>query len=140
MTRDQAVEAIYQMFIAGWTDGGQPRTAITLDGEKFDPPAAPWVRLTVRHTTRAQASLGQPGNRRWDTEGIVFLQYFEPPDSGVARMHRHMDAAQQLFEGRSIAGTTIKLDSATARELGLVENGTWMASVLEAAFSYEQVK
>lgn len=141
MNIEQAREAIYQHFVALWVVGADPRTAYTLDNDPYDPPNAPWVRLTVRHLSRRQISLGQPGNRRFEAAGLAIVQYFEPPNKGMRTLGQHVGRAVEIFEGARIAGTTITFQGAiTPRELGIVENGRWNAANLQAQFTYEDIR
>ena len=137
MTKEEAREAVYQHFVTLWAN----RLAFCFDNEPFDPPGdAPWVRLSVRHLSRRQISLGQPGNRRWEYQGQAIIQYFERPGDGLVTQDGHTDRLEAIFEGVSLGGTTIKFNSATTQELGTVENGRWAAAVTRADFTYEAIK
>ena len=133
-TRNQAREAMYQAFVAAWSD----RTPFCLDNEPFDPPAAPWVRVSVRHHDRAQATLGQPGSRKFESHGMLFIQYFEPPLSGQFDADGHVSAAQIIFDAVRIEGTTIRFEAAKSRELGIIEEGRWSAALVECNFVYDE--
>lgn len=148
MTPQQAREAIYECFEAGWLTGppvepgGDPTALLpyTFDNEKFDTPAGPWVRLSVRHLDRRQVSLGGPGNRKFECEALVIIDYMEPPGHGVRATDGYLKTAADLFDARRIAGTTIRFGAAIPRERGLIENETWWAANAQVPFWYEEVK
>lgn len=143
-TLNQAREAVYQCFAANWLvpgpDGPVERTPYTFDNEAFAPPAGPWVRLTIRHLTRRQISMGRKGNRRWETRALLIIEYYEPPSGGTADADGHLDAAKDIFEGSAIAGTTCKFEAAIPRERGVIEQGAWWAANSQIEFTYEEIR
>lgn len=139
-TVSQAREAIYQAFVDAWDPPGGPlKSAYTFDNEQFDPPtSAAWVRLTVRHNDSDQTTLGRQGNRKFGRPGSVLVQVFLPTDTGRASADSLADDARDIFEGTSLAGTTVRFYGATVREAG--KDGKWDLTIVEAPFDYEQTK
>lgn len=134
-TRVEATEAIYQEFVDGW--GSE---AFTFDDEKFDPPdAAFWARLTVRHSDSRQDTLGKTGNRRFTRLGSVFVQVFTlANEGGRAASDVLAETVRGIFEGVSLAGTTVRFTSVSISEIG--PDGKWYGQVVEAAFEYDEIK
>jgi hypothetical protein len=140
-TMAEAREAIYARFKAEWlaSPGPGPLTAYFFDNEGGDPPAgAPWARCTVRHRTGGQETLGVPGNRKFTRLGSVLVQLFAVTNKGTASMDELGPAARALFEGRNLAGTTVRFGNVSFRELG-TDSG-WYAATVEAEFEYDEVK
>lgn len=133
-TRNECREAVYQRFVNEWP----PRSDYALGDETFDPPAAPWARLTVRTTAGGQATLGAPGQRKFDTLARAFVQLFFPPGFPEDQQDLLRDAAQDLFRGRRFLVPDIRVNNVSVRELGLVEDGRWEASTIEAELEYDE--
>jgi len=131
-------EALYQHFVTCWAD----RLPVTFEGEVFDPPATPWVRLTVRYTNRRQVSLGGPGLRRFETSGIATIDYFQSPAQPLRLdlAGGHMQAAREVYEGKHIAGTTIRCGAAIPRERGVIEGGRYWSGSVQADFVFDEIK
>lgn len=139
-TPNEAREAIYALFAEQWalTDPAIRATPYCLENEAFDPPAGPWMRLSVRDGVRNQESLGPVGRRKFENDATIYLQFFEPPFLGTLAADTHMRAAVPIFEGRRIDGTTIRSFSATTRNLGIIEDGRWFAALLECPIVFDE--
>lgn len=136
-TLNQAREAIYAAFVADWSVG--PASAYTFDNEKFDPPeGAPWARLSVRHRGAGQETLGRPGARRFARRGAAFVQVFVPEDTGTADADSLTARARAIFEGVTLAGTTVRFQDVIVRETGV--DGVWYGMMVEAIFEYDETK
>jgi hypothetical protein len=48
--------------------------------------------------------------------------------------------AMDMFEGRSLLGTTVKLYEASVAEVGLVDESRWFLLTVQAYFDYEEIK
>lgn len=130
-----AKEAIYKAFADAWG----VTTKLTFDNEAFTPPAnAAWVRLAVRHTASLQESLGRPGNRRFMRLGSVFVQVFTPIDKGVREADQLTKQAREIFEGKTLTGTSISFRNVTIREIG--PDGKWYQANVEAEFGYDEIR
>lgn len=129
---NEARGAIYAALVAGI--GGTP---YTFDNEAFDPPTeAVWVRLAMRHTGRAQDTLGPSGNRKFEATGNVIVQVFAPLDTGAAGCDAVVETVRALFEGVTVSG--IFFYGAVVREIGPGDD--WYQINVEAAFTYNEVK
>lgn len=133
-----SVEAIYDHFTTTWASA----TEIGFDNENFRPSAqnVSWARVSVRHRTSRQDSLGAPGGRKFMRFGAVMVQLFVPVDAGSAPLATLMQTAVSALEGVVLSGVGYRvwLAAALARELG--QDGIWNAALVEVPFSYEEVK
>lgn len=142
-----ATEAVFTRFKDEWISA--PNVLLTpyaLDNLSIDPPAgsdgrgAPWVRLEVKHYGGGQETIGAPGNRKFGSMAKLKLTINVPPGSGRAATDDLVEHFKGMFEGRAIAGTTIRLKDVVVRELGEVDDGRWWASTCEVLFEYDQTK
>lgn len=128
-----AREAIYQRFVTAWG----ATTDYTFDSEQYTPPpGVPWVRLTVRHLSSAQETLGDIGNRKFERGGSILLQIFTPLNAGTRAGDTLIDTARNIFEGVRFSG--IRCNNAVAREIG-ASDGYYM-SIIETSFLYDETK
>lgn len=142
-TMNQAREAIYAAFITGWTTDspapGDLRTPIARDNEAYDPSAGtPYVRLAVRHIGRSQRTLGKAGNRKYGSLGAAFVQVFVPVNTGTKAADDLAKAAQDIFEGVTLAAVEVSFLDVTVRETG--PSGKWFGVTVQADFDYEEIK
>jgi hypothetical protein len=147
-TLREAREAIYKRFVDEWVSSGTtPLTPYTFDNEVFDPPkgtdgrGTPWARCSVRNLDAGQQTLGRAGHRKFYRIGLARVEIFVPPGSGRWDTDTYMMKAQLLFEGRvTPPGTNIRFFEVTPQEIGLIEDGRWDLSTVEARFDYEEIK
>ena len=125
-----AVEAIYQRFIASGIVAN-----VVLDNEdiKFE---SAWARLVVRHSARAQDTIGRKTNRRFRSSASVLVQVYTPINTGVNNAHDLAKQVVDLFEGESFSG--LDFTAAQTRESG--SDGKWYQVVVEAPFDYDETK
>lgn len=141
-TLSEVQAAIYQRFVSEWAD----RTPYCFDNEVMDnvqadvPADFAWVRLSIRHLDAGQRTLGQPGNRKFGREAAAFLQIFIPPDTGVAQAAILLQAGQNLFEGRTLPGTSVMFKDVVPREMGVERDGRSWGSTITAHFTYDEIK
>ena len=134
-TLTAAREAIYQAFVDGWG----ATSVFTFDNENFDPPDdASWVRLSVRHNASTQETLGRTGNRRFARLGSALVQIFTRDNIGARTADTLATTAREIFEGVSLAGTTIRFLDVIVRETG--PDGKWYQVVVEATFEYDETR
>lgn len=138
-TLNQARDAVYKRFIAEWLDGADPLTPYCFDNEGLI--ALPtWARCSVRSLPGGQETLGAVGNRKFKRKALARVEIYTPPGAGLQAADALVLAAMTMFEGRSLLGTTVKLYDAQSAEVGLVDEGRWFLSTVQAGFDYEQVK
>lgn len=158
----QARAAIYQQFYDGWraqagaagytevadgfelveapNGGGLFLTPYVFDNEDFDPlDETPWVRLSVRHLSRKQHTIGQAGSRIFVARGLAFIQYFHPVGTGAGLADPYLEKAVSIFEGKRI-NSGVKVLSADPREGGADRDKRWWMATVEILFEYDEHK
>jgi len=134
-TMNEAREAIYAAFLTAWGS----TTDVARDNEAFVPvEGSPYVRLSVRHIGRSQRTLGRVGNRNFGSLGAVFIQVFVPINTGLKAADDLAKAAQDVFEGVTLATVEVSFLDVIVRETG--PDGKWFGMVVQANFDYEEVK
>lgn len=135
-TLNEAREAIYAAFVAGWG----ATSDYTFDNEDgFNPPTEDdWVRLVVRHSGRAQESLGGIGHRKFESVGSVIVQCFAPLDTGAKGADTLATAVRAIFEGKTLSPEQIRFTSAVVTEIGATD--AWYQTNVEAFFTYTETK
>lgn len=135
-TLNEARGRIYQDFVTAWG----ATSPFTFDNEEFDPPNPPaaWVRLTVRHNTSQQESLGPAGRRKYERGGSVFVQCFTPLDSGVSAADNLATVVRSTFEGKTLTPENVRFTEVIVREIG--PDGEWYQMNVEAVFTYTETR
>ena len=121
---------------------------ITFDNEKFDePPDGEWVRLAVRHTGRSQETLGAKGNRKFRSFGSVFVQVFTEAGERMLVADCIAQKIVEVFDDLTcivpgvVPGSepsALVFEAASSSEGG--PEGKWNMVIVEAPFSYDDVK
>lgn len=97
----------------------------------------PWARVTVRHSTGFQSSLGEAPNRRFTRLGVVQVQVFTPAGKrGSVTGDRLGKVALDAFEGEESGDVWFK--NAVQTEAGI--DGNWSQTLVTAEFEYDVVK
>jgi len=99
MTPKEARNAIFMRYLNEF-NGQFP---IALDNQKFTPPdtgdGVKWTRVSVKFNDGTQGSLGQPGNRRFEKYGLLFIQVFTPTEHATNDNDELAEDSLDLFEG-----------------------------------------
>lgn len=138
-TLNQARAAVYQRFLDEWKDGADPLTAFCFGNEVLDNEEE-WARCFVISLPNAQETLGRPGNRKFKRQAQVQVNVYTAPGTGMSRADQLVKVAMDMFEGRALLGTSVKLYEASSAEVGLVDNSRWFLSTVQATFDYEEIK
>lgn len=126
MTEAQAIEAIYQRFADAWTNG----IPYHFENEGAES-AGSWARVSIRHTTSQQLTMGSAPSRKFERRGVIMVQLWSPIDQGRAAMSALVADARTVFEGRTITagGSAINCYAAATQESPT--DGAWfMCSVV----------
>lgn len=107
----EAVDEMLTMLNAAWTAGSPPYgpgggAAVDIRWPNSDAgtepdQAFPWARVVLQHTAGGQYSLGIPGNRLWEHEGLLVIQIYVPVGRGLATARRLAMIAKNAFEGKA---------------------------------------
>jgi hypothetical protein len=128
-TLDIAVEQMQQLFKAAWDAGTSAiagyipavewygaENATPVDREKI------WVRFSTQNLLDQQATLstdaGLPGQRRYESSGLVFVQLFIPKtiDNGVILGRQLAQVAKNAFRGKTTSGK-VQFNNVTIKDL-----------------------
>ena len=135
VTVNEARGAIYTAFSTDWGT----TSVLDLDNEDFDPPTGvPWARLIVRHSARAQESLGGVGRRKFESIGSAIVQCFTPLDKGAAPADALAQVAMGILEGKTLLPEGIRFTAAVPTEIGPTED--YYQFNVEASFAYVETK
>lgn len=117
LTYSQAIDEISQIFYDAWRAGAPaivgniPEIRWHGVAEKEDTPVDDyWVRFSTRNVNEQQASLsnevGAPGQRRYNTAGLVFVQLFCPMTDTQAKLKGELlaEIAKLAFRGKTTPG------------------------------------
>ncbi|WP_299085064.1 phage tail terminator-like protein [uncultured Paraglaciecola sp.] len=133
-TLDQAQQAINDRFIAAW--GSTTPFSFTNEMPASNDISTSWVRLVSRLAVSGQRSLGQSGNRKYDRNGIIFVQVFSPINQGSSSGTALAKQIEDLYEGERFNGV-VGQDS-IIRDIG--PDGEWYQLQVEINFTYEEIK
>jgi hypothetical protein len=132
ITMNDATEAITERFIAGFSS-----TVTTVDPENFTPPDdAPWIRLSIRHTSASQWTLGQIGNRKFQRNGLIIGSIFTPLNKGRQPSDLLTQQFKDLFEGVNFG--PVECYIADTKELPI--DGLWFPVAVQVKFNYNETK
>lgn len=141
-TINDAREAVYQAFDAGWGS----RTARQLEGVPFTEPApgVEWVRVVVRNFGGTTETMGDVLQKKHRRNGSVIMSIFTPADGGMKSADEHAQFALDIFESRNIAvpGGSELLDfiAGDVREIPLDEEDKSRMTEVEVPFDFSQTK
>lgn len=117
ITYADAVPEMYAMFFDAWKVQAPtvvaylPEVRFADDGKDGAIPDRSkfWVRISIRVVDEGQSSLntceGAPGQRRWRTEGLVFIQLYAPKTAtSAAPLRKLAEIARNAFRGQVTPG------------------------------------
>lgn len=131
MTEAQAVEAIRGFFKTGWGS----KSPLCFEDQDYTPPAdfSTWARLTVRHNTGDQLTMGAPGSNRHEQQGRATVQIFAKQGQfALDALSKASDAAA-IFRGKSTSD--IHFFETTVRPIGPDGYG-WFQVNVETRFRH----
>lgn len=149
LTYEEARDYILDKFKAAWdanartVNGGQTPAVEYQNVEPSKSPLADgnkaWARVTVRHNSGEQRSMGEPGARVFTRRGLVTVQIFVPAGKqGLVLADRLGKVAADAFEGEETSTGNVWFRNVAYREVG-VDNG-WFQVNATAEFEYDAVK
>lgn len=111
MTELEEAEAIYQQWQSGWSvlhpdiAGDPARVPFSFDDEDDRPqdrvgPLGCWAVVSIRHSTREQATQGSPS--RDDVTGNIIVQLFGPKNEGVGKLATLADHVRKVLAKKSL--------------------------------------
>jgi hypothetical protein len=133
--------AIATFFLTNFT--ALPADRIEMPNEKFVPPDPTagllWGRFMILEFTGRHYSLGDVGmQRKFERTGSVIFQVRAPTDEGSKDADAIANTARDVLEGQSISGSTVWLQGATVRHIGV--DGAWYLVTTEVEFLCTETK
>lgn len=123
------------------TGGAIPKIFFEGVGEKdFSPSAAPWARISIRHTLGEQATLSdENGKRRFEKFGIVTVQIFVPlkSDDVLTLFEQLAQVGKKAFEGEETTTSNIWFQNVRINEVGV--DDPWFQVNVVAEFRYDEL-
>lgn len=139
-----ARDEILLHFTTKWNAGTPPIPLLLYDDKHRDlPDDAPYARITIKHNTFPQVTIGAPvaqgGNGvRFRRFGIVTVQVFEISGGGLTNSDILVDLALDAFEGEKTGLDRVEFRNARANEIG--QDGPWFQTNVIAEFVYDRLK
>lgn len=97
MTFDEARDEMLAIFHQVWGS----RAVSYNDVRALEPSTGIWARVTVRHGTGGQSSLGdQTGTRKWRIAGTLYISVFSPVGDGNTQGY---NAAEEVADAYRVA-------------------------------------
>lgn len=133
-TTAAAREAVYGRFVTNW-EAEWPDVPYVFDNEAANAEDT-WVRVSVRHLTSTQDTLGVPTARRWRRRALAFVQIFTPVNAGAGGADDYAETVRSTFEGTSFSG--LDCEATLIREGR--PDGRWWLTLAETPFSYYETR
>jgi hypothetical protein len=134
MNEAQAVEAIYQRFASAWPSR-QPLVPFVFENEQAEAQSE-WARVSVRHGSAGQVTMGRAPYRKFDRRGTVMVQLFAPVNTGRARLSEMADSVREVLEGVSLG----ELHMHEARTEETPTDGAWAMCSVVVRFRYTSTR
>lgn len=141
MTERESYEAILTQFESVWDVLHPPVSSdpdyapYAYDNEIFES-VERWVRLSVRHTVSRQTTMGSAPNRRFEREGVVFVQVFALPNVGRGALADLAADVRTALEGQRLSG--LVLHAGSTQEVST--DGVWAMLVVSIPFRYSETR
>lgn len=141
LTRKEAIDEILALFKTAWdTTGYGSRVKYDNVSKEAALPTGlePWCRVNLRHTASRQASLaGAVGTRRFQRNGVLTVQVFEPIGKGLSGSTDLPKIVQDAYEGvETTSGVWFR--DVTLKEIG--PDGDFFQTNVIALFEYDEIK
>ncbi len=141
-TINDAREAVYQAFDAGWGT----RTPRELEGVPGEEPGVDveWIRVVVRNFTGATETMGDVDQKKHRRNASVIMSIFTPADQGMKAGAEHAQFALDIFESKNVAvpgkAETLDFIAGDVREIPLGEDEKSRMTEVEVPFEFTETK
>lgn len=96
-----------------------------------------WARITMRTTFQGQETLRVNGQRRFLTEGLVFVQLFCPTGDPAGTVPLDNIAELLLTDFRQYQGEDIEFTNSTIND-NIAAEANWLRANIVSVFQYRQ--
>jgi hypothetical protein len=134
-TLNAARESVYQRFADEWASAGQTEP-YTFELENYDPPAGPWLAVSVQHVASSQETLGRATNRRFRRSAVITVYVYDLVNQGRRSIDLLAQTARNIFEGVSF--DSLDCGNAVAREIP--SDGRYYGMLIATSFDYDEIK
>lgn len=137
--RQSARDSILTLFHATWDAQAPPVPPVVHDDRKADTPAdaTSWAEVIIRHFDGRQRTLGQVGNRRFESVGVVVTRVYTKYGDGLATSDLLVQTVIDAFEGKR---TTDGVVFRNVRPSEFGQDGTWYRVDVLADMEYDRIK
>jgi len=97
----------------------------------------PFIRMTVRHVDGGQDTMGNVGNRRFVSRGILTVQVFTAPGDGHKLSDTIVPIVRRAMQSLRSPNAVWLFDVSPPLEIGVT--GAWFQVNVRGAFTYEEV-
>lgn len=137
MASNVVYDAIRAELEASWTT-----IPLTFENEAFTPPTdgdgkpQPFVAVEMTGNLYGQQSIGagDPGDNRWDEEGVLWLHIFVRSGTGGQTVRTYAKSLADIFRGKLLLGGAIEFMDAS---IGLGESGDDSANYYRVSVSID---
>lgn len=95
-----------------------------------------WARLSVRHTTSAQTTMGSAPSRRFQREGVIFVQLFGNTDAGCGELSDLAADVRTVLEGQRLGDLVIYAGLTQEQPT----DGVWAMATVQLPFRYTELR
>jgi hypothetical protein len=146
-TAQEAVDEILERFNSVWNSTGHPvvwqDVPIEPELQKMIDGAdgveiTPYARVTVRSNRRRQVTMGQQGARKFEGNGVLFVEIFTPTGDGLVNTRELAGLVSDAFETPNLSSFHTWYGEVRTQENG--SEGLWSRITVTAEWTYEQIK
>jgi hypothetical protein len=149
-TAQESVDEILERFNSVWITTGPPPhpvvwqdAPISADLQKMIDGAdgvelTPYARVTVRSNRRKQTTIGQTGARKFEGNGVLFVEIFTPTGDGLVTTRALAELVRDAFETPNVSSYHTWYGEVRTQENG--SEGLWSRITVTAEWNYEQIK
>lgn len=149
-TYPQAIDEIFTLINSAWVAGASAAAGETVDPLRFvgvetqgkQATDKYWARVSTQGVDENQASIsngvGAPGNRRYQAEGLVFVQLFGPKSRNTAmeKLRLLAQLARNAYRGK-VTANGVWFSHVRIQELDPEE--LWQRINVVAEYAYDEI-
>ena len=140
-TVEQARNEIISTFKTAW-DAGAESTGLNVlywDTEGEVPDSGAYARVTVRHATGEQTTVGSAaGKRRYERAGTVTVQIFTEHNEGGTLSDKLVNIIENAFRGVTTSPGRVIFRRVRTNEIG--QDSQWFQVNVLADFEYDEIR
>lgn len=99
-----------------------------------------WYQVFFQHATSRVRSIGGKGNNTYSRTGTIIIRAHLKAGVGDKRSDEVAIMLQDIFEGRSMVGFSVRFSPIQIREAGTDDDGRYNILLCEVVFEYMEKK